>query len=155
MDYVDCLSKLIAAGADVNLSDKKGRTCLTFVRDGQCCKELISAGANVNIKDAEGGTSLLYALLNGNMDVVEMLIDAGADVNIQNKFKDKDEIALMSKALAGNVECLRQLIDSGSLAAAVEQEHLDFPKELVKVEDDVNTKYIHQRASNELIYPVY
>ena len=149
--HVDCLSKLIAAGADVNLSNKKGRTCLTFVRDGQCCNELISAGANVNIKDAEGGTSLLYALLNGNVDILEMLIDAGADVNIQNKFKGKDQIILMSKALAGNLESLQQLIDSGSLAAAVEQEHLNFPKELVKAEDDVNAKYIHQRASNEYI----
>ena len=142
-----CLRELINSGADVNIQNKKGRTCLMFVEDEQCCKELISAGADVNITDSEGGTSLLYAILNGNARIVELLITSGADVNIQSKLKNEDDIVLMADALGGNVECLTQLIKSGTLAAAVEQEHIDF---VTEHEVDINKEIFHEVQQMDL-----
>ena len=44
--------------------------------------KLIKAGANVNVTDSQGKTSLIHAVENVRANVVAELVDAGADVNI-------------------------------------------------------------------------
>jgi ankyrin repeat protein len=41
----------------------------------------------VNTKNSEGNTSLHWAVLNGHYDVVKLLLENGADVDIKNESK--------------------------------------------------------------------
>jgi ankyrin repeat protein len=49
-------------------------------------KRCIESGDDVNAGDKEGWTPLLLASVNGNSEIVELLISQGADVNGRNKF---------------------------------------------------------------------
>ena len=87
---VHVVEKLIAAGARVNKTDKRGETPLHRVTANrhienyeklEIVEKLIKAGANVNIKDNKGNTPLLEAAENSSVEVVKKLITAGARVN--------------------------------------------------------------------------
>ncbi len=47
-------------------------------------KLLAEAGVNLNMKDSDGRTALHHAVVNGHDDVIEMLIEKGADGKIKN-----------------------------------------------------------------------
>jgi len=46
---------------------------------------LINRGANVNAKDGFGMTSLMWASYNGDVELVKLLLEKGADKNIEVK----------------------------------------------------------------------
>ena len=60
---------------------------LFAAREGcvDCTKVLLSSGANPNIVDPDQYTPLILALINGHFDVAGALIDAGADLDMQDK----------------------------------------------------------------------
>ncbi|KAL3144721.1 Ankyrin repeat and KH domain-containing protein 1, variant 2 [Trebouxia sp. C0009 RCD-2024] len=49
-------------------------------------KALLSAGANVDGRDATGRTALIRACFDGHLEVAEVLLRAGADVNASDKW---------------------------------------------------------------------
>jgi ankyrin repeat protein len=49
-------------------------------------KDLVANGASVNTKVC-GCTALMYAVFYGKQEMVEYLITAGADINVQNLSK--------------------------------------------------------------------
>jgi ankyrin repeat protein len=80
---------LLQAGADVNATSEIGSTPLIMAggaRDHEAAfriaESLLRAGAEVNHCDDLGNTSLLLAAINKNFRVMELLISAGADVNL-------------------------------------------------------------------------
>ena len=48
-------------------------------------KDLVQNGINVNAKDAKHFTALHLASLKGHLDVVVLLLEYGAEVNVTNK----------------------------------------------------------------------
>ena len=84
----DGINILLNAGADPNITDSKGATCIHHAVGGGCSKEmllrLIIHGANVNAKSTIKKTALMVACLNGNEDAVKLLLNAGADPNISD-----------------------------------------------------------------------
>ncbi len=53
--------------------------------DLNAVNEFIASGADVNIKDdMMGYTPLIYAIIDGNKEMAELLISKGADLNIQD-----------------------------------------------------------------------
>ena len=81
----NCVQKLAATGADVNVRDKEGNTALAWAayhEHAQCIENLTEAGADVNIQNNDGITPLMKAVQDNNNTRVQMLIRAGADVNI-------------------------------------------------------------------------
>ena len=93
-NYVDSVSLLLANGANPNLKAKDGSTALhntisTGVvkqekkeRQQEILKLLIEKGAEVNIRDKiVGKTPLHKAARYGRVDLCQILVDNGADVN--------------------------------------------------------------------------
>jgi len=50
--------------------------------------KLIIAGADINLRDSNGATVLSWAAFYGNKEIVELLLNYGADVNLINKDGD-------------------------------------------------------------------
>lgn len=77
---------LIEAGADVNAVSKKGNTPLilaagTYRQSPNLVKALIEAGADVNAASNDGATPLMMAVKYNSLEVVKMLLEAGARPN--------------------------------------------------------------------------
>jgi ankyrin repeat protein len=87
---------LLRRGADINATNLTGRTPLMFAVEGyhsKTVKFLANYGDpdtnELNIADADGQTALLMAMDMGDdgLDMIETLVDAGADVNMMNHKK--------------------------------------------------------------------
>ena len=89
--FHELFTKLIDAGADVNIKNDDGGTALINAmwcdRAIYTVRMLIDAGADVNIKSNGGWTALICAVCyNRQIYTVKMLIDAGADINIKGNY---------------------------------------------------------------------
>ena len=98
-------------------------------------KELLQRGVSVNSVDktpysfyrsVPSKTPLMYAAENGQGDCVNLLIEYGADVKLEN---DCRETALTYAVMKGNLSCLPPLIDRGvdvneGLLSAAELGHI-------------------------------
>jgi len=83
---------------------------------------LLENGANINDKDVRDEidqTPLIVAADSGCKDIVEMLLQAGANIEHRN---DQGETALISAAQNGHKEVVQILLDAGS---NVNQENAD------------------------------
>ena len=62
------------------------RACVQKGGDVQAARQAIADGANVDVCDEDGRFPLFYAAdpYRGNLEIVQMLIDAGCDVNQDN-----------------------------------------------------------------------
>lgn len=81
---VDSVKALISAGADVNFQDQpdNGSTYEQVIRGVH--RALGSAVVDLNLPDQLGNAPLHDAVLQGRVDVAQVLIEAGADVNATN-----------------------------------------------------------------------
>ena len=75
-------------------------------------KQAIANGMDVNMKDPKsGGTLLATAALMGHTEIVALLLEHGADVNVRSK---DGETALHAAAFLGRVETVKLLLDKGA-----------------------------------------
>ena len=94
---------LVAAGADVNATSRRGETPLhstVYWGHREIAALLIANGADVKATDREGHTPLHAAAMAG-WDSVELLIANGADVNakvVSGSYKGMTPLDLASKA---------------------------------------------------------
>ena len=118
--YVEVVKTLLAAGAHIQSDNDHGGKILQKAASSgnlQIFEALYSAGAtNIqydtkNQYDANiGETFLMCAVFAENLNVVKILLDAGLDVNIRDKY---GKTALMWAAYVGNLEITRLLLDAG------------------------------------------
>ena len=83
---------------------------------------LLEKGANINdteIRDTIDQTPIIVAAQGGCKDIVEMLLQAGANIEHRN---DQGENALISAAQEGHKEIVKMLLDAG---ANINQENAD------------------------------
>ncbi len=66
-------------------------------------KELIKSNININYKDQDGNTALMYAVKNGDINVVNYLLLKGADPNIINNLKQTSLILAVDRDNLSNV----------------------------------------------------
>jgi len=75
-------------------------------------RQHIAASSNLNVKDPIGGSSpLISACLFGKTDMAKILIEAGADINFQNK---DGSTALHTASFFCHPEIVRMLLDKGA-----------------------------------------
>ena len=75
-----------------------------------CGNILIKSGANVNIVN-RGEPVIVGAASNGNLEVMDLLIDAGADVNIRSSY---GITALIGASCFGHDDCVQSLCRAGA-----------------------------------------
>ena len=117
-----CVDLLLAGGADPNLCDNTQSPLIAAcIADGDqpmdptILDKLLSAGANPNTQAAEyGNTALMVAAHYGYEKGVETLLNAAADVNIQNSL---GATALHHAAYNGHLAVCKILLASGALAS--------------------------------------
>ena len=102
--------RMLAAGADINAQDARGRTAVlaaTHAQHTATVAVLIQSGADLNIRDERKDNVLLYAGAEGLLDILRLAIAAGADTRITNRYGGT---ALIPAAERGHVAVVDELL---------------------------------------------
>jgi uncharacterized protein len=106
---------LLKQAADVNAAQGDGMTALHWAamkNDADLAQTLLYASANVKATTRIGAyTPLILAAQQGNAEVMEPLIKAGADVNAKT---GNGTTPLMFAAASGNADAVKVLLDRGA-----------------------------------------
>jgi ankyrin repeat protein len=144
------ISKLLAAGVDVNIAQVDGMTALhwaVYNDDAEMARLLVRSRANVNAANRYGVPPLFLACTNGNATLVRLLLDAGANANAS---LPGGETALMDAARVGNLEAVKALLSRGAnpnarerrdqtaLMWAAAEGHADVVRALIEAGSAVN-----------------
>lgn len=153
---VDACRSLLGKGWDVHERDGESYTPLLLA--AMCgnlgvCRLLVDFGANVHDR-LRSGLSALHVAVGaldggGHRDVVDLLIERGADVNVRSRF---GSAPLQTAAFNGHREISRLLVAKGAdvnargdggmcaLHQAARQSHIDVVKMLIENGADVNLR---------------
>lgn len=104
----ELLEFLLRNRANVLKKNKYGDTALMLAALSgrtKAARELIQAGSELNPKP--GWFPLAYAAFNGHAELIELLLDAGADLNAQS---ENGSTALMVACRNGHIEVVKQLL---------------------------------------------
>ncbi|XP_048239578.1 uncharacterized protein LOC124112111 isoform X2 [Haliotis rufescens] len=108
----EVIQTLVEKGADVGIKNKKDQTPLHCAARRQCmeCVKLFLPVSDVNAQDSDGDTALHSSLLSDkphSHEVIQALVEKGADVGIKNK---KDKTPLHCAAMRQCIECVKLLL---------------------------------------------
>nr|WP_238192205.1 ankyrin repeat domain-containing protein [Paenibacillus sp. L3-i20] len=109
------ISKLLTDGANINATDKSGRTAaMIAVHTNQLpvFELLVAKGADINIRDDRSDNPLLYAGAEGMLPFVRASIAAGADTTITNRYGGT---ALIPAADRGHVDIVNELLTTSDV----------------------------------------
>ena len=85
----DRVAKILETKPNLEQIDAKGRTALMLAAyngDNEIAELLINAGADVNAQDEMLNSPFLYAGANGNIKLVKMCLENGADFKVFNRY---------------------------------------------------------------------
>jgi ankyrin repeat protein len=123
-------------------------------------REFISADVDINAEDDDGDTALLIACWRGNKEIVELLLENGADVNYETDAYFYT--ALMNASGHGHAEIVRLLLNHGakvnaeddwqltSLMRAAESGHLEVVRLLLEHGADASLRDDRGKTALEL-----
>lgn len=122
--HIRRLQPLLKNDVNVNfLHNKTGMTPLmTAAHAGrvETVGLLLEYNADPNLRADDNASALHWASLYGDLDIVNMLVDAGADLNVR-RASDQDcdgpapiHMAIRENPTAGHIEIATKLIDAGA-----------------------------------------
>jgi uncharacterized protein len=112
---VDAVQRLIADGANIEITDQHGRTVLevaTAFGQTDVVKILLTAGAHVNAGTGNRKTALHIAAASGKTDIVKVLLAAGARVDVADQ--DGNEPLHIAVANPSNGQIVKDLLNAGA-----------------------------------------
>lgn len=112
--HIKIVDLLLHAGADPNLSSRKGVTPLMGAcakGDAEISKRLLDAGADLSVQDVIGISSLVIASGMGHLSCVRLLLERGADVNLSAR---SPMTPLIAACVQGDQFVARLLLESGA-----------------------------------------
>lgn len=112
-NQLEAVQILVKSGADVNTLNHCGATPLADAASlghAKLVKYLLSHGAKLAV-DGQDEPTIIRAASSGSLETVQLLLDAGADVNLRG---DLEETALHIAAEKDNLELVRLLVRSGA-----------------------------------------
>lgn len=80
--------------------------------DAATVQALLAKGVDVNTKFRYGATALSYACDRGHVEVVKVLLEHGADVNVKDTFYNATPLSWA--AFKGHIEVIRLLLSKGA-----------------------------------------
>lgn len=107
---LDNMHVLLEAGASLEergLMDETPLIIAASADHGEALTWLLERGVRINATDAEGNTALMHACMRGSVHCVSLLLNAGADADIANNYR---ETALQ---LVDDPALIRRLIEAG------------------------------------------
>ena len=117
-EYLAANSRLLMNSLKLDKSDPKEDSISIALaienQDLSMLSKAIESGGDVNVKHVHGGkriTPIVEAALLNNQEMVEILLEAGADPNIP---QDNGETALMNAAQNGNFSIVSMLLEAGA-----------------------------------------
>ncbi|XP_033979467.1 ankycorbin isoform X2 [Trematomus bernacchii] len=112
--HTDCLSVILAHGADLSITDAAGLNPLHLAAKNnhiECCKKLIQSKCPIDAVDSSGKAALHHAAASGNIQTVQLLCELKTPVNL----KDADGLTpLLLSAKHAHAEVCSTLLDCGA-----------------------------------------
>lgn len=109
------ISDLARRGADVNCYDANRMTPLAWPSSAQSVKALLDAGADISAIDDFGVAPIFYYWGCDDGDAIELLVQAGANVNARNK---DGETLLMHHFINASEMCANEVVSVAALISA-------------------------------------
>eukprot|EP00092_Neocalanus_flemingeri_P030503 GFUD01033118.1.p1 GENE.GFUD01033118.1~~GFUD01033118.1.p1 ORF type:complete len:651 (+),score=133.69 GFUD01033118.1:226-2178(+) len=110
--HMDIIRALVEAGADIQLPNHFGGTCLiNSVQSPDLVEYLINSGADVNAEDVQHKAALHYAVQEHRLDTTKVLVRHGADLFKKSKYGDD---ALQTACVKGALVIFNYLIEVAS-----------------------------------------
>ncbi|XP_069140673.1 protein fem-1 homolog C-like [Argopecten irradians] len=110
MTNISVVKLLVDNGADIHKPNINGGTCLiNSVQSVRLCEFLISKGVDVNARDNSGNLALHYAIREGRLDTVMLLLGCGSNHTAKNDFGDD---ALQTAALRGFTSIVDYILEN-------------------------------------------
>ncbi|KAJ8680425.1 hypothetical protein QAD02_016212 [Eretmocerus hayati] len=107
VNNVEAVDNLVKCGANIQIANNHGDTCLHLANDEAMVSFLLKAGAGIESVNNLGDTPLLAAIRDNNLEIASCLIKNGANINSLNS---KEQTCLH---LAKSDDMLCMLLDSG------------------------------------------
>lgn len=136
--HPDVVTLLLSHSADPNLGQP-----LIAALGGGChpavVNLLVHAGADINCPEPNAGwTPIIYAALNGEVGVMKLLLEVGADIHAKTRIDGRDDdggrTALHWAAAKGKKIVLRMLVEAGADIEAVDESGMT-PMALAHIND--------------------
>ncbi len=117
---ISCVGLLLAAGADRQARDRKGRTAIdaadeiTDRRDQVTIRRYLAGNADLKMPQDPAGPmpwSLEYSVMHGQTDLTKMLLELGVDPNTTGT---RGTTPLAEAALKGDLDVVRLLLVAGA-----------------------------------------
>ena len=87
-------SVLLSKGLSTEAMDDASRTMLFFCNDAYIANMLVADGANVNHVDSSGWTTLHHAVSKRSVQVTEILLQAGGEIDVRSVYDGRDVMDL-------------------------------------------------------------
>jgi len=112
--HMEIIKALVEAGADIQMPNHFGGTCLiNSVQSPYLVEYLIKHGADVNAEDVQHKTALHYAVQEHRLDTTKVLLQHGADPMKKSKYGDD---ILQTACIKGAIHIFNFILEMGKFS---------------------------------------